>query len=193
MAGLNFTSLRRWRFGNSQAQDGRLLEQFFVTLDGSLKQLVRSGGAAARHDDIVAEVTKLLAEAPSWRTAYHNEQLLVPLYGRGALEGELRGRRAEAGARGAAPVVNTSSHRSRSWPCHGSLAKAPAMLARRSRTLRPIWSAVARRRRRRLGAKGQPSRSARARAITALWSTPRCRTRRGWLGRASTSGSPAAA
>ncbi|MBP6777698.1 MAG: hypothetical protein KA151_10640 [Piscinibacter sp.] len=95
MAGLNFTSLRRWRFGNSQAQDGRLLEQFFVTLDGSLKQLVRSGGAAARHDDIVAEVTKLLAEAPSWRTAYHIEQLMVPLYGGAALEVELQRRMTE--------------------------------------------------------------------------------------------------
>ena len=95
MAGLNFTSLRRWRLGNSQAQDGRLLEQFFVTLDGSLKQLVRSGGAAARHDDIVAEVTKLLAEAPSWRTAYHVEQLMVPLYGGAALEVELQRRMTE--------------------------------------------------------------------------------------------------
>ena len=95
MAGLNFTSLRRWRFGNAQAQDGRLLEQFFVTLDGSLKQLVRGGGAAARHDDIVAEVTKLLSEAPSWRTAYHIEQLMVPLYGGAALEVELQRRMTE--------------------------------------------------------------------------------------------------
>jgi len=95
MADLNFTSLRRWRFGNSQAQDGRLLEQFFVTLDGSLKQLVRAGGAAARHDDIVAEVTKLLGETPSWRTAYHIEQLMVPLYGGAALEVELQRRMTE--------------------------------------------------------------------------------------------------
>jgi hypothetical protein len=95
LSALNFTSLRRWRFGNSQAQDGRLLEQFFVTLDGSLKQLVRGSGATAHHEDIVAEVNRLLGETPSWRTAYHIEQLMVPLYGGAALEVELQRRMTE--------------------------------------------------------------------------------------------------
>jgi hypothetical protein len=95
MAGLNFSTLRRRRFGNPQAQDTKLLEQFFVTLDATLKQLVRAGGDAAGKDDTVAEITGLLAGVPSWRAAYHVEQLMVPLYAGASLEVELQRRMIE--------------------------------------------------------------------------------------------------
>ena len=92
MPGLDFSSLRRWRFARADAQDRVLLEQFFVTLDGTLKQLVRARELPPGREDIVAEVTRLLSGTPSWRTAYHVEQLLVPLYAGAALEVELRRR-----------------------------------------------------------------------------------------------------
>jgi hypothetical protein len=93
MAGLDFSTLRRSRFGMTiDALDRRLLEQYFVTLDATLKQLVRREGATAEQQAVAAEVGKLLSSAPSWRTAYHVEQLMVPLYAGAALEVELQRR-----------------------------------------------------------------------------------------------------
>lgn len=93
MPGLDFTALRRSRFGvAADALDRRLLEQFFVTLDGTLKQLARREDAPPERQAVVAEIAKLLSGAPSWRTAYHAEQLMVPLYADAALEVELRRR-----------------------------------------------------------------------------------------------------
>ncbi|MBK6863840.1 MAG: hypothetical protein IPG91_09775 [Ideonella sp.] len=93
MAGLDFSTLRRSRFGVVvDALDRKLLEQFFVTLDATLKQLVPREGAPAGQQAIVAEAARLLSGAPSWRTAYHVEQLMVPLFAGPALEVELRRR-----------------------------------------------------------------------------------------------------
>lgn len=93
MAGLDFSSLRRSRFGVAvDPMDRRLLEQFFVTLDGTLKQLVRAREPSPGQESNVAEITRLLSGAPSWRAAYHIEQLMVPLYGGAALDVELRRR-----------------------------------------------------------------------------------------------------
>ena len=92
---MDFTSLRKRTFGNPHAQDRRLLEQFFVTLDATLQQLVRNCGDVAGKDEIVAEVDALLAGEPSWRNAYHAEQLMVPLYAGASLEVEIRRRMIE--------------------------------------------------------------------------------------------------
>ena len=95
MAGMDFSSLRKRAFANPHAQDRRLLEQFFVTLDATLEQLVRTCGDVSGKDEIAAEVSALLAGEPSWRNAYHAEQLMVPLYAGASLEVEIRRRMIE--------------------------------------------------------------------------------------------------